>query len=162
MSNFKLDLNILEETALERRTGRRSGQTTLFIYDLIGVALLDRYNFNKVKQPIYILFTKPINHVLDFLNRVQEVCEYEKIPCGRNGAHYITVLNTVYAFVRIGVDSGMDYSSFDKWALNLDYVVYNSDLCWKESDRLEDIDLAHANSVSICPVVGIHLDKDPF
>lgn len=119
---FKLDLERLHNVALENVNGSRCGKTTLFIYDMIGIAQTNAFSFSKEKRVIYIPFSRDIRSILSVIDRIEEICTSEKTPFAKIDNGTITILDTVFSFVR-NYDEDFVRIGCEK------YVWWNNDYC---------------------------------
>lgn len=149
--NFKLDLDRLHQTALNERPGRASGRTTLFIYQMIGVAQTGAFDFSKDHKLVYIVFNKPARTMmLPLLASVESICKSEGIPYKiEKDAKYIQILGTVFTFIKV---DGVEYDNLDERCItqDTDHIWWYSDCCWDPAvDSRDVIDLATMNGASM-------------
>lgn len=124
----------------ENECGRCSGHTTLFAWQLIGIAQLNCFDWQKIKQQVWIPFSKPHLYVFDIIRTVGRICNEEHIDFCKNDKHQFAIYHTVFEFYnvrgttfgkRILPPEGYDYwfcSYEDNDALWQDYEQNNDDM----------------------------------
>lgn len=143
MKLFELDLDKLHRVALRIDKGRKVGNTTLFIYDMIGVALTNAFDYSKDKKGIYVVFSKPHTVIMETLKRVEEICEIEKVYFRSVSAGTIVIANTVFQFIRnYDEDLGKGVCESNIW--------WNTDCCWNETATEGEIFCTTVDSVNLC------------
>jgi hypothetical protein len=85
--------------------GRREGHTTLFVWQLIGLAELNCYSWNKIHQPVWIPFNKPICNVIEIFKMIGNICRENAIDFAKNSSYQFVIYNTLFEFYRIDKDS---------------------------------------------------------
>lgn len=85
----------------EKYPGRKEGHTTLFAWQLIGLAELNCYSWNKIHQPVWIPFNKPTGYVLETIDMIGKICYENAIDFAKNSSHQIVIYNTLFDFYRI-------------------------------------------------------------
>ena len=85
----------------EKYPGRREGHTTLFIWQLIGIAELNCYSWNKIHQPVWIPFNKPVVHILNTIDMIGKICYENAIDYAKNSSHQFVIYNTLFEFYQI-------------------------------------------------------------
>lgn len=88
----------------DKLVGRREGHTTLFAWQLIGLAELNCYSWNKIHQPVWIPFNKPTCNVLEIIRTIGDVCHENAIDFAKNSSHQFVIYNTLFEFYRTGED----------------------------------------------------------
>lgn len=100
---MKTDIEQLHRLFLneDKYPGRREGHTTLFIWQLIGIAELNCYNWNKIHQPVWIPFNKPVGHILHTIDMIGKICYENAIDYAKNSSHQFVIYNTLFNFYQV-------------------------------------------------------------
>jgi hypothetical protein len=85
----------------DKLTGRSEGHTTLFIWQLIGIAELNCYSWNKIHQPVWIPFNKPVSNVLNILHDIGKICYENGVDFAKNSSHQFVIYNTLFNFYQV-------------------------------------------------------------
>lgn len=138
--------------------GRRARYSTLFAFQLIGVAELDLYNFKKQDNPIWIATDKPISWIENIRAVIRYVCEREGIlfiESPNKSMFRFAIKSTIFDFMRYDNPNDIDTAK----GLKI-YPIADNDCCFQWYDAMdEDIDnrifdsvtkAYSANGVSFC------------
>lgn len=119
--------------------GRRAGYSTLFAFQLIGVAELDLYNFKKQDNPIWIATDKPISWIENIRAVIRYVCEREGIlfiESPNKSMFRFAIKRTIFDFIRYDNPNDIDTVK----GLKI-YPIADNDSCFQWYDVMnEDID----------------------
>lgn len=123
----------------DKLVGRREGHTTLFVWQLIGLAELNCYSWNKIRQPVWIPFNKPTCNVLEIIRMIGNVCRENAIDFAKNSSHQFVIYNTLFEFYRIDEDRHNQFIpppcySYHYWFSSKE----DNDALYQERDYCED------------------------
>lgn len=115
--------------------GRRAGYSTLFAFQLIGIAELDLYNFKKQDNPIWIATNKPISWVENIRAVIRYVCEREGISfieSPNKSMFRFAIKSTIFDFMRYDNPNDIDTAKGPKI-----YPITDNDCCFQWYDAMD-------------------------
>lgn len=103
--------------------GRHVGNTTLFCYQIIGIAQTEAFCWTKIQKPIAILFDVPILWTDKCIKQLEEICKSENVYFQRKSDGIFVVDDTCFILIRAIIEG--DY----------EYIWINNDLNSTEEQR---------------------------
>lgn len=85
----------------EKLPGRKEGHTTLFVWQLIGLAELRCYSFRKTHSPVYLPFNKPVGNVLNIIGEIEKICKDNDISFSINEKKQFVIIDTAFEFYQV-------------------------------------------------------------